>query len=156
MPLEESSPLMFLILISLICIFHPSPSNSYSFMDMSRFGSSDMGHVLPQCPPLLARSGEVDGPLACDQLKFSSCDNATRMRTYVCTLFLEDKENALLPFRHLDGTIPGNPGHGIHESAADSSCPEKPSDLNRKPLPLYSWLLGASIFGLMGFSRKPC
>ncbi len=48
---------------------------------------------------------------------------------------------------------PGDQQAGTDPSTSPN---QSPSEYNHAPAPLISWLLGISICGLMGFSRKPC
>jgi hypothetical protein len=188
MPLEESSPLMFLFLVSLICIFHPTQSNSYSFVDMSQLGTSgfemDFQKFLPPdvttlpsqtiMPPNYPSPGFPlpRSPFSGRQKNLTqhqgsrAYHNATHQQSYPWPS---------LPFPELGNRIPtswqfDSMAHGTQYGGTDQffgdetpdndpSRPEdplNPSDLTHVPAPLISWLLGASIFGLMGFSRKPC
>jgi hypothetical protein len=188
MPLEESSPLMFLLLVSLICIFHPTQSNSYSFVDMSQFKTPgfelDFREFLPPdvmtLPSLTIMPPNYPSPgFPLPRSTFSG-----RRENFVSFQGARTNHNATqrqsypwpsLPFPELGNRIPtswqfasmphGNRQDGINQYFDDAnpstgpSHPEdplNPSDLNHVPAPLISWLLGASIVGLMGFSRKPC
>ncbi len=188
MPLEESSPLMLLFLVSLICIFHPTQSNSYSFVDMSQFATSGLERefqkfvppkvltlpsqtIMPPNYPSpvfpLPRRPFSDNREKLAQYQGSQAShNATRRQSYPWpSLPFPELGNRIPTGRQLESMPHGSPQVGTdhffgeENHGNDPSHPEDPfhpSDLNQVPAPLISWLLGASIFGLMGFSRKPC
>ncbi len=53
-------------------------------------------------------------------------------------------------------SAPPSPGDSREVTPGETAPDDVTSSTNTTPIPMISWLLGAGILGLIGFSRKPC
>lgn len=147
MPSHDSSPLMYLFLLVVFGIlFYPSQSNSYSFSDISLMESYTLNPARDvQHAPLLSDHFAYSHVLPwSDPLKENTDPDEE-------SSILVEARQGNMPEK--DGLSPNNqPASG---PSVQSEEP-RPLDLSHISSIQISWLLGASVFGLMGFSRKPC
>jgi hypothetical protein len=138
---------MFLFLLVVFGILlYPSQSNSYSFSDISLMESFPLNPAQDvQHAPLLSGHFEYS-----HVLPWSNHLKGNTEPDEGASILMEAKQGNMLEKGRLSPTNQSTPGPSVQ---ADEP---RPLDLSHISSIQLSWLLGASVFGLMGFSRKPC